>query len=325
MGYEVSGYSQEEIEKGVNIMQFLPNEEQERAKEHIQRRLAGEISFPIEYSFVRKDGTTFPALITTARIISKNKVTGLRGLVSDITERNKAEEALRLAMDKLLLVNEKLNVTGRLTRHDIRNRVSGIEGNIHVLKKLYPDCEDMIKRLDTIDQSCKSIVKILDFAKMYEELGAKELSFIDVENTLDEAVGLFSAHLIMKVANECHGLKVLADSFLRQLFYNMIDNSEKHGETVTKIVVRYVKVDQDKLNLIYEDNGVGVSTDNKSKLFKEGFSTSGSTGYGLNLIRRIMDVYGWAIQEDGIPGKGAKFVITIPRANKYGKDNFQII
>ena len=64
--------------------------------------------------------------------------------------------------------------------------------------------------------------------------------------------------------------------------------------------------------------------ENKSKLFKEGFSTSGSTGYGLNLVKKTMAVYGWTIQEDGEPGKGAKFTILIPRLNKNGKENYFI-
>jgi signal transduction histidine kinase len=44
----------------------------------------------------------------------------------------------------------------------------------------------------------------------------------------------------------------------------------------------------------------------------------------LNLIKKTMEVYGWAIQENGEPDKGAKFTITIPKINQKGKENFQI-
>jgi signal transduction histidine kinase len=53
--------------------------------------------------------------------------------------------------------------------------------------------------------------------------------------------------------------------------------------------------------------------EDKSKLFSEGFSTAGSTGYGLFLIKRIIDIYGWQIQEKGDINKGAKFVIAISK------------
>ena len=105
---------------------------------------------------------------------------------------------------------------------------------------------------------------------------------------------------------------MLADSFLRQMFYNFIDNTRKYGEKATTIKVYCEQEDSDGLRLVYEDDGVGISEENKSKLFNEGFSTGGSTGFGLFLIKKMMDVYGWSITEEGEPGKGAKFVITIP-------------
>jgi signal transduction histidine kinase len=119
-------------------------------------------------------------------------------------------------------------------------------------------------------------------------------------------------------------MTVLADSFLRQLFYNFIDNTRKYGEKTTTIRVYYEEADQESLKLIYEDDGVGVSLENKPCLFKEGFSTGGSTGFGLFLTKKMMDVYGWEIQENGEPGKGAKFTITIPKTSKSGKENYRI-
>jgi signal transduction histidine kinase len=47
------------------------------------------------------------------------------------------------------------------------------------------------------------------------------------------------------------------------------------------------------------------------KLFELGFSTGKSSGLGLYLVKKMMDVYGWTITEEGEPGKGVKFVITI--------------
>ena len=88
--------------------------------------------------------------------------------------------------------------------------------------------------------------------------------------------------------------------------------------------MHYEKTDQENLKLVYEDDGVGVPLENKVHLFKEGFSTGGSTGYGLFLAKKMMDVYGWKIEENGEPGIGAKFTITIPKLNQNGKENFQI-
>ena len=91
---EISGYSLVEIEKGLNIIQFVIPEDRARATKNIQRLLSGGSYVPAEYTFLRKDGTTFPALITATPRICKDTVTGLRGIVLDISERKINEEAL---------------------------------------------------------------------------------------------------------------------------------------------------------------------------------------------------------------------------------------
>ena len=96
------------------------------------------------------------------------------------------------------------------------------------------------------------------------------------------------------------------------MFYNFIDNTRKYGVKATTINVYYQEEESGKLSLVYEDDGVGISAENKPRLFAEGFSTGSSTGFGLFLIKKMIDVYGWSIIEEGESGKGAKFSITIP-------------
>jgi signal transduction histidine kinase len=199
-----------------------------------------------------------------------------------------------------------------------------VTGYAYILKKKHGDLADVVDGLSRMEQAVAESVKIFDFAKMYEQLGAEELTYIHVEEKLKEAATLFSGS-IPTIINECHGLIVLADSFLRQLFFNFVDNTRKYGKKTTTIRVHFEKADQDCLKLVYEDDGVGVPLENKQRLFKEGFSTGGSTGFGLFLTKKMIDVYGWTITEDGEPGKGAKFTITIPKLNKNGKENYQII
>jgi hypothetical protein len=83
-----------------------------------------------------------------------------------------------------------------------------------------------------MEQACTEIVRIFDFTKTYEMLGVEDMTYIDLEKTFGEALSLFSGLINLKVVNDCHGLTVLADSLLEgllQLFYNLIDNSLKHG------------------------------------------------------------------------------------------------
>jgi PAS domain S-box-containing protein len=320
---KMTGYTREEIP---NLNQWFdklyPNEaKRQKIKDKWFKKLTevGEVKEG-QATIVTKQGEQRIFLFDGFRLFSGDFIAFAR----DITDHVKAEEALKVAMDQLVSVNEKLSVVGSLTRHDVRNKLLAVTGYSYLLKKKHADQTDIVEGLGKMEQAVKDSMKIFEFAKMYEQLGVEELKHIDVRKIVNEAVTLFS-WFTLEVVNDCQGLTLLADSFLRQLFYNFMDNTVKYGKIATTIRVHYKKTISGDLQLIYEDDGVGISAENKPHLFSEGFSTGGSTGFGLFLIRKMVDVYGWQIQEVGEPGKGAKFVLMIPRINQSGKENYQIV
>jgi PAS domain S-box-containing protein len=315
------GYTESEM-IGKNLVTFLATPDSELAEHNLEICKLG-IKGQCEFEFIQKDGTHMYANIAASSIQDDTgEIIGTLALVADTTERKKIEVNLKESHDKLEIMNEKLSVVGNLTMHDVRNKLSAVTGYAYLLKKKHSDQADILDGLSKMEQAVAESVKIFDFAKMYEQLGVEDLTYIDVESKLKEACALFSVSL-PNIINECRGLTVLADSFLRQLFYNFIDNTRKYGKKTTTIRVHYEKTDQESLKLVYEDDGVGISLENKAYLFKEGFSTGGSTGFGLFLTKKMVDVYGWQIQENGLPGEGVKFIISIPKLNKNGKENFQ--
>ncbi|MEM3054730.1 MAG: hypothetical protein QXM52_03375, partial [Candidatus Bathyarchaeia archaeon] len=62
--------------------------------------------------------------------------------------------------------------------------------------------------------------------------------------------------------------------------------------------------------------------DARLNLFKEGYGKG--TGYGLYLIAKLCEMYGWKIQETGQYGKGAQFTITIPKTNEKGEMLYKV-
>ncbi len=60
-----------------------------------------------------------------------------------------------------------------------------------------------------------------------------------------------------------------------------------------------------------EDDGAGISAEDKKRLFEKGFGKN--TGYGLHLSREILSLTGISIVEDSLPGNGARFRITVPK------------
>ncbi|MCX8150726.1 MAG: ATP-binding protein [Candidatus Bathyarchaeota archaeon] len=116
---------------------------------------------------------------------------------------------------------------------------------------------------------------------------------------LQQAVTLFSDLSNIRVLNNLSGLTVTADSMLTKVFYNLIDNSLKHGKKVTTINAYFTR-EKDKVTLTYEDDGVGIPKTIKATLFER------CGVHGLFLVKKIIDLYGWSIIEVGEPGKGAK-------------------
>lgn len=265
----------------------------------------------------RKDGTLVPVSVSAAPITVEGSIAGIVAMYNDISVLKKAEKRLETT-------NEKLQVVGGLTRHDVRNKLAIITGNVFLAKKNLPDNSDALERLTEIQEACQQIVRIFEFASAYEKLGLEEQSYVDVTKTLEEAISLFEDLQNANVTCDCHGLTVLADSLLRQFFYNLIDNSLKHGENITQIRIYPEKTHEDTLRLVYEDNGVGVAATEKQKLFKEGYTTGKGSGHGLYMIKKIAEVYGWTIEEKGKAGSGARFVVTIPARSHNGKENYRI-
>jgi len=94
-GFETSGYTKEDFDRGLNVANLVVPEEREKLKKNFMKILGGGRLKGHEYTLMRKDGSTFPVLIYSNPIIRDNKPVGLRGIVIDITERKQAENSLR--------------------------------------------------------------------------------------------------------------------------------------------------------------------------------------------------------------------------------------
>lgn len=88
-----------------------------------------------------------------------------------------------------------------------------------------------------------------------------------------------------------------------------MDNAVRHGKNVSYI--RLAAADNGSyLALTCEDDGGGIATEEKEKIFERGFGKN--TGLGLFLVREILGITGFSIIENGVPGKSARFEIRIP-------------
>ncbi|NQT73480.1 MAG: PAS domain S-box protein [Chloroflexi bacterium] len=103
---ETFGFTQEDLDKGLNALELFTDTDRKRAEQNIERKLRQEEFQEEEYTAVRKDGSTMPVLLYTDLIIHNNEPTGIRGIVLDITERKKTEEALQANEERFRMLIE---------------------------------------------------------------------------------------------------------------------------------------------------------------------------------------------------------------------------
>ncbi|MFO8019587.1 MAG: PAS domain S-box protein [Promethearchaeia archaeon] len=99
-GLKKFGFTEEDVEKGINIFEVIAPEHHKKAKKAIMKILNREETNPHEYKMIRKDGEIFYGLIHSRPIVKNDKVVGLRGVIHDITEKRKAEEKIRRSKEK---------------------------------------------------------------------------------------------------------------------------------------------------------------------------------------------------------------------------------
>ncbi len=111
IGYRSFGYAPEEVRKdGLNVMDLVHPEDRPLALENMSRLLRGESTGRTEYRMVARDGREMNMVLRSALIVRDGEVVGVRTSLSDITDRKKAERALRESEEKFRSVSESMLV-----------------------------------------------------------------------------------------------------------------------------------------------------------------------------------------------------------------------
>ena len=105
--------------------------------------------------------------------------------------------------------------------------------------------------------------------------------------------------------------EIFADRLFEKVFYNLIDNALRHGGDRMKTIHVSAQESDASLAIVCEDDGMGISEEDKKRLFTRGFGRN--TGLGLFLSREILAITDITITENGIPGTGARFEIVVPK------------
>ena len=297
-GAKRAGYSSPEEMTGLNLDQTLYADPVERKK--FLAAIAREGSV-YAYPLVLKDrkGHRFPVTASSHYYSDPHgRVLGVEGIIHDITPFKRTEDALKEA-------NRKLNLLDSITRHDVANQLTVLQGytQLAMMKNPDPMIGDFLKKINAV---ATTIGRQIEFSKAYQELGVQAPAWFNLDDIIPKNKPrdiLFSC--------SCTGIEVFADPMLEKVFANLFSNSIMHGEWVSQITVQ-CEPKGDELLINVEDNGVGIPLDAKQNIFRKGFGRN--TGFGLFLAREILAITNISIHETGKHGSGARFEILVPKA-----------
>lgn len=214
-------------------------------------------------------------------------------------------EELRAA---LAFAEKKLQLVGSVTRHDVLNQLTAIVGYNELLGMMIEDPK-LKTYLERERQAVDKIRRQFQFAKDYQNIGVAAPLWQSLRQIVHQAGEEFDLKTI-RIEDETGPATVFADPLLIKVITNLFENTLRHGKQASLIRISLQDGPAGSTRIIIEDNGEGVPAADKTKIFERGYGKG--TGWGLYLVREILQFCGMGITETGDPGNGARFEITVP-------------
>jgi len=299
-------------------------------RERIRLALEEQRDAPLlDYLWRRLDGTPVDVEVATGPISWRGKP-GVQVAAREITARKRAEDALREAA-------RRKDVFIATLAHELRNPLAPISNAVHVLRKSDGENSTFSKRdralLAMMERQTKHLVRLVDDLMEISRITSGKFAMrkqrIDLAAILHDAVD--ASRPLLDAQNHELRVELCAEPLLldadhvrlTQVFSNLLNNAVKYTETGGIIRLKAERRG-DKAVVSVSDNGLGVPAELLPQVF-ELFTqvdrhlsrAQGGLGIGLALARNLVQLHGGEIEaQSGGPGKGSRFVVTLPLARQ---------
>jgi PAS domain S-box-containing protein len=263
------GFSQLDFHRGIKGIDLVAPEEHKRVIENLDRQIKVNSSFVNEFTAIRKDGSTFPAMFRANHIEKKGIVSGFRIIIIDITDRKKAEESLKKAHDELEkkikkrtaeykaakeeaeLANDAKSVFLSNISHEIRTPMHQIlsfsKFGVEKIDKANKDkLKNYFLKIGLIGKNLLSLLNdLLDLSKV-------ESGKMEYDNQKNDLVHIVSAiskefnslinekELILDISTSSTPIEVICDeNKIGQVIRNLLSNAIKFTPKGNKISISY--------------------------------------------------------------------------------------
>lgn len=318
---KMSGYSQEELlgKKATDL--FLTKKSSKAYYNRLENRNP-DTTDSYELEVKNKKGEKRYWLISTAPNYDvKGKKTGSVGIHLDITQIKELEKQKEQLLSNLEKQNEQLNEYAHIVSHDLKSPLRNISALLSWTKEDFRDKlgEESLTNLNLMQNKVEKmdhlIENILKYSSIESDiLNEEKINLNQLIETIVEMIYI-PEHVSVKIKSDLPTIK--ADKTrIQQLFQNLIGNAVNYIDKE----IGLIEINHSENNTHYifsiKDNGIGIAQEHHERIFKI-FSSLGnhekSTGIGLSIVKKIVDLYKGKIWLESEVGIGTTFYFSIKK------------
>ncbi len=321
-------YTEDEVKGSLINDLVVPPDLAEEGSKATKKVLSGEFVYQ-EAIRQTKYGKKLNVIVIGKPIILEKDRLAIYAIYHDITERKRADEALKQKTNELMERNEELDSFAHTVAHDLKNPLGIIIGFSDLLNENYSGLsEDEIRNyIHIIAQDGNKMLHIIDELLLLSSLRKEEIKpyKLNMSEIVAEAISRLS-----QIIEENNAEIILPEKWhialgytpwLIEVWVNFINNAIKYGGKPPKIELgvdmgKTKNIPEGSVRFWIRDNGQGISAENQKRLFEkyERLDQIKVEGYGLGLsiVRRIIEKLGGQAGVESEIGKGSVFYFTLP-------------